>query len=144
MVLNYILLKNITWKKAVYNIKLYLQFLCIAGYLKHSTDRPNLNVHKYTNYNIIEIYINRLSVTTQIFIVMDYLIMMSEKYLYFRKRTNIWQGHFLPTSQKLLDPCTFEIFSELFLPKICTKTLKRNWNNSRQIKIDDFHESVIF
>ena len=34
--------------------------LCIAGYLKHSNDAPNLNIHKYTNYNIIEIYINRL------------------------------------------------------------------------------------
>ena len=42
--------------------------------------------YKCTNYNIIEIYINRLSATTQIFIAIDYLIMMSEKYLYFRKR----------------------------------------------------------
>ena len=86
MVLNYILLENIIWKKVVYTIKFYLQFLCVAGYLKHSNDTPNLNIHKYTNYNIIEIYINRLSTTTQIFIAMDYLIMMSEKYLYFRKR----------------------------------------------------------
>ena len=86
MVLNYILLENIIWKKVVYTIKFYLQFLCVAGYLKHSNDTPNLNIHKYTNYNIIEIYINRLSTTTQIFIAMDYLIMMSEKYLYLRKR----------------------------------------------------------
>ena len=80
------MLENIIWKKVVYTIKFYLQFLCVAGYLKHSNDTPNLNIHKYTNYNIIEIYINRLSTTTQIFIAMDYLIMMSEKYLYFRKR----------------------------------------------------------
>ena len=31
----------------------------------------------------------------QIFIAMDYLIMMSERYHYFRKKNkNIWQGHF--------------------------------------------------
>ena len=86
MGLNYILLENIIWKKVVYTIKFYLQFLCVAGYLKHSNDTPNLNIHKYTNYNIIEIYINRLSTITQISIAMDYLVMMSEKYLYFRKR----------------------------------------------------------
>ena len=59
----------------LYTIKFYLQFLCVAGYLKHSNDTPKLNIHKYTNYNIIEIYINRLSTTTQT----DYLIIMSEK-----------------------------------------------------------------
>ena len=97
MVLNYILLENIIWKKVVYTIKFYLQFLCVAGYLKHSNDTPNLNIHKYTNYNIIEIYINRLSTTTQIFIAMDYLIMMSEKYLYFRKRKKAFgKGFFGP------------------------------------------------
>ena len=52
-------------------------------YLKHSNDTPNLNKPKYTNYNIIGIYINRLSTTTQIFIAMGYLIITSEKYLYF-------------------------------------------------------------
>ena len=30
-----------------------------------------LKIHKYTNYNIIEIYIIRLSTTTQIFIAID-------------------------------------------------------------------------
>ena len=54
-----------------------------------------LNMHKYINYNITEIYINRLSTTTEIFIAMDYLIMMSEKYL--GKDKDIWQGHLLPT-----------------------------------------------
>ena len=49
MVLNYILFENI--------IRLYLQFLCAAGYLKRSNDTPNLNIHKYTDYNTIEIYI---------------------------------------------------------------------------------------
>ena len=71
LVLNYILLENIIWKKVVYTTKFYLQFLSAAGYLKHSNDTSNLNIHKYTNYNIIEIYINRLISTTQIFTAMD-------------------------------------------------------------------------
>ena len=67
-------------------MKFYSQTLCVAGYLKYSNDTPKLNIHKYTNYNIIEIYINRLSNTMQIFIAMYYLIMMSEKYFHFRKK----------------------------------------------------------
>ena len=82
LVSNYILLENMIWKKVVYTIKFYLQFLCIARYLKHSNDTPNRDIHKYRNYKIIEIYINRLSTTTQIFIAMDYLITMSEKFLF--------------------------------------------------------------
>ena len=54
--------------------------------MKQSNDNIHNSNDKYTNYNIIEIYINRLITTTQIFIAIDYLIMMSEKYLYFRKR----------------------------------------------------------
>ena len=42
-------------------------------------------------------YINRSSATTQIFITMDYLITMSEKYLYFRKRKKYLARTFLPT-----------------------------------------------
>ena len=63
----------------LYPIKFYLQLLCVAGYLKHSIDTPNLNIHKCTNNGIIEIYINRLSTTTQVFIAMNYRILMSEK-----------------------------------------------------------------
>ena len=37
-------------------MKFYLQFLCLAGYLKHCNDTPKLDIQKYTNYNIIEIY----------------------------------------------------------------------------------------
>ena len=37
------------FKKVVYTITFYLQFLCVAGYLKHSNDTPKLNIHKYTN-----------------------------------------------------------------------------------------------
>ena len=80
-------------------MKFYLQFLCVAGYLNHSNDTPNLNIHKYPNYNLIGIHIKRLSTTTQIFIVMDYLITMSEKNpLILEKGKNISQGHCLPTS----------------------------------------------
>ena len=86
----------ITSKNIVYTIKFYLQFLCVAGYLKRSNDKPKLNIHKYTNYNIIEIYIDRLSATTQIFKAMGYLMLMSEKYLQFRKNKSICQGHFSP------------------------------------------------
>ena len=87
---NYILLKNIVVKGKKVKSSLYhrfhLQVLCVIGYLKRSNDTSNLNIHKYNNYNIIEIYINRLSLTMQIFIAMDYLILMLEKYLHFRKR----------------------------------------------------------
>ena len=49
----YNLLESIIWKKIVCTIKFYLQFLCVAGCLKHSNDTPNLNIHKYTNYDIM-------------------------------------------------------------------------------------------
>ena len=83
---HYILL--IFYKKFLYlyTSQFYLQFLCVAGYLKHSNDTKNLNIHKYTSYNMIEIYINKLSATTQIFIAIDYSIMMSKNYFHFRKR----------------------------------------------------------
>ena len=45
-------------------MKFYLQFLCVTGCLKHSNDTPKLNIHKYTNYNMMKIYINRSSTTT--------------------------------------------------------------------------------
>ena len=78
-------------------MKLYLQFLCAAGYLKHSNDTTKLNIHIYINIQIIiEIHINRLSTTMQIFIPMDYSIMMSEKYFHFRKDKSIWQRLFFP------------------------------------------------
>ena len=43
-------------------------------------------IHKYNNYNIIEKYIRRLSTTMQIFLAMNYLILMSEKFVHLRKR----------------------------------------------------------
>ena len=52
---NFIFLENIVWKKVNYTITFHLQILCVAGYLKRSNDTPKLNIHKYTNYNIIAI-----------------------------------------------------------------------------------------
>ena len=88
MVLNYILLE--TYLKKIYlylyTITFYLQFLCLAGYLKRCDDTPKFKINKYTNYNIIEIQINRLNTTTQFFIAIDYSTLISEKYYHFRKR----------------------------------------------------------
>ena len=81
----YVARKHSLKKSSLYH-HILLQFLCVVGYLKRSNDTPNLNIHKYTNYNMIEIYIIRLSTTTQIFRTIDYLILMSEKYFNFRKR----------------------------------------------------------
>ena len=110
-------------KKVAYTIKFYLQFSCVARYLKHSNGTPNLNICKHTNYNITEICINRLSTTTQIFIAMDYLIMMSEKYLYFRKRKKHLARTFFTHPIEVTGSMYFgNIFRIMCLPKICTKT----------------------
>ena len=84
-------------KKVVYTINFYLQYLCIAGYLKRINDIPNLNIHKYTNENIKEIYINTLNTTTKIFMAMDYFTIMLRSTFILEKDKNIWQGHFSPT-----------------------------------------------
>ena len=85
---NYILLKNIIVKGKKVKSSLYhhISFTVFMRCRIFETQSPKLNIHKYNNYNIIEIYINRLNLTIQNFIVMDYLILMSEKYLHFRKR----------------------------------------------------------
>ena len=38
----------------LYTMKFYLQFLCVTGCLKHSKGTLKLNIHKYTNYNMIK------------------------------------------------------------------------------------------
>ena len=97
--------------------------LCVAGSLKHSNDKPNLNIHTYTNYNTIKIFINRLSTTMQIFIAMRYLIMMSKKYLYFRKRKKHLTRTFFTHPIEVTGSMYFgNIFRIMCLPKICTKT----------------------
>ena len=50
-------------------------------------ERLIINDYVIYIYNIIQIYINRLNFKMQIFIAMDYLILMSEKYPHFRKNT---------------------------------------------------------
>ena len=62
----FILLGNIVWNKVPWH---FIEFLCVAGYLNSNNDTPKLNVHKYTNYGIIKIYINRLSTTMQKFVL---------------------------------------------------------------------------
>ena len=42
-------------KSCLYPQIFNLQFLCIAGYLKHSNENIDSSNDKYTNYNIIEI-----------------------------------------------------------------------------------------
>ena len=96
MVLNYILIKNIISKKVVYTIKFYLQFSCVAGCLKHSNDIPNLNIHKCANYNVIEIYMNRLSTTANFHSVGLLDNDVSQSTFILEKGKNIWQGRFLP------------------------------------------------
>ena len=119
LVLNYILLENIIWKEVVYTIKFYLQLLCAAGYLKHSNDNIYNSNDKYSNYNIIETYINRLNTTTQIFIAIDYLIMMSEKYLYFRKRKKHLARTLFTHPREVTGSMYFgNIFRIMYLPKI--------------------------
>ena len=58
-------------------IKFYLQILCVAGYLERRNDTPNLNINKYTNYNIIEIYIK---VTGSMYVGNIFLIMCLDMY----------------------------------------------------------------
>ena len=126
MVLNYILFENIVWKKVVYTIKFYLQILSVAGYLKSSNDTLKLNIHKHTNYNIIEIYINRLSTATQIFIAMDYLKLKSEKNLHFRKRQKHLAKTFFSHPTKVIGSMHFgNIFLIICFSKIHAKIWKK-------------------
>ena len=89
MLKSHILLKNIVVrgkkvKSNLYHHILFTVFKC-SRVLKCSNNIPKLNIHKYNNYNIIEIFINRLSTTMQIFMAMDYLILISEKYVHFKR-----------------------------------------------------------
>ena len=113
----------------LYTIKFYLQVLCVAGCLIYSNDTPKLNIHKYTNYNMIKIYINRLSTTTQIFIAMDYSIIMSEKYFHSRKRqknlTKTFFSHPVEVTGSMNFRNIFRIMCTYDFSKICTKTWKK-------------------
>ena len=85
---NYILLKNIVVKGKKVKGSLYhhtYSFYALQDIWNAvPNDTPKLNIYKYNSHNITQIYINRLSLTMQIFIAMNYL--MLEKYLHFKKR----------------------------------------------------------
>ena len=127
---NYILFKNIVVKGKKVKSSLYhhisLQFLCAVGYLKRSNYTPKLNIHKYNNYNVIEIYINRLSLKIQIFIVMDYLILMLEKYLHFRKRQKHVPRNFFSPCRSNWIHVPWEIFFELCVSQRSVQKHERN------------------
>ena len=87
---NDILLKNIVVKSKKVKSSLYHHisftvFMCCRIFETQQW-YTKANISKCNSYNIIEIYINRLSLTMQLFIAMDCLILMSEKYLHFRKQ----------------------------------------------------------
>ena len=75
---------------------------------------------------MIKTYINRLSTTTQTFIAMNYSIMMSEKYFYFRKRqknlTKTFFSHPVEATGSVNFGNTFRIMCSSDFSKICTKT----------------------
>ena len=111
-------------KSFLYHQILFTVFM-IAGHLKHSNDTSNLNIHKYTIYNII-LYINRLSTTTQIFLAMDCLIIMSEKCLYYRKRKKTFgKDIFYPPNRTNWIHLLWNFFQIMCLSKICTKTYNK-------------------
>ena len=74
---------------------------------------------------MIKIYTNRLSTTAQIFIAMDYLIMMSEKYFHFRKRKKNLAKTFFSHPEEVTGSMNFgNIFGIMCssdFSKICTK-----------------------
>ena len=107
--------------KILYTIIFYLQFLCVARYLKRSNDTPKFNTHKYDNYNIIEIYINRLCTTMQVFYsngLLDPGVKESTFILEHDKR--MYQEIF----SRFVD-VTESIFRITCISKICIKTWKK-------------------
>ena len=108
-------------KSSLYH-QILLQFLCVAWYLKRSNDTPKLNILKYNNYNIIEIFINRLSTTMQIFVAIDYLILMSEKYVHFGKRQMHVAKNFSPPSRSNW----IHVLRKYFSNHVCLKDICKN------------------
>ena len=70
----------------------------------------------------MEIFTNRLNTTMQIFMAMNCLILMSEKYVHFRKPQKHVLGNFFLSPYKSLNPCTLEIFFELCVSQKSAKT----------------------
>ena len=85
----YILLENIIWKKFVYTIKFYLQFLCVAGYLKHSNDTLSVVL----NLSILAEIICVLFTLTSSFVADRKKIQASWSCFFFQSREwnkNVW------------------------------------------------------
>ena len=89
--------------------------------MKHSNDTLKLNINKYTNYNIIEKYINRLTATAQIFIAMDYSILMSKNGVHFKKKTKAFDKE-VEVIGSMHFGNIFRIMCFCGFSKICTKT----------------------
>ena len=107
-------------KSCLYRQILFTVFMCCGIFETHNDKMHNSN-DKYANYNVIEIYINRLSSTTQIFIAMDYLIMMSEKYLFLETKKHLARTFFTQPREITGSMYFGNIFSVMCLLKICTK-----------------------
>ena len=74
-----------------------------------------------------EISINRLGTTTKIFIVIDYLIRMSEKYFILDKDKSMWQGNFLPPRKSNWAHIFWKCFSNYVYLKNTNEKLKEIW-----------------
>ena len=115
--------KYLVWKKSsLYHHILFTVFMRSNIFEMCSNNRRKLNIHKHTNYIIIEKYINRLSATTQNFIAMEYFILMSEKHLHFRKKKKACDKEIFSHSVEVTESMHFgNIFRIMFISKICTK-----------------------
>ena len=85
-------------------------------------------IYKIQNCNIIEIYINRLSTTTQIFIAILIWWLDTdgrEVHLFEKKEKMFWQGHFFPPHRRNWTMYSRNIFRIMCYLKICTKTCKQ-------------------
>ena len=119
---NHILFKSTFWRKVVYAITFTYSSYVLQNIWNAVMIEQSL---KYRNCNVREIHMNRLNTATQILIAMDYLILLSEKYLHFRKR----QKH---VARKVFSH-PVEVTGSMYF-----RNLEWNWNNSGCIKVDNF------
>ena len=81
-------------------------------------------MHKYINYNIIEVYINRVSITTQKFHSDGLLDTDVREVPSFSKKTKR-QGNFFPPVE-VAGSMYLEIFFELYVSQRFLQSLERN------------------
>ena len=136
---NYISLINIVVKgkkvksSSYHHISFTVFMRC--RYLKRSNDTPKLNIHKYNNYNIIKIHINRLTLTMQILIAMDYLILMSRSTFILQNDKSMWQGIF----SHPVEVTGFVYLRNYFLSYVHLKDL---YKNLKEIESSKLHRSL--